>query len=142
MTDIDKIYFFERCFPANYGLPFRPPIQSQPGKINCTKEDLQKQPVITDKGFRALVDCSEFEADEVKVITCNQDVLVTGDTRVPETVNEDGIPIPASDVERKHMEHKFKLPDYYNSEDVTGSISENKILEVKAAPADKTKYRQ
>lgn len=141
MTDIENIYFFERCFPANYGLPFRPPIQSYPGKIECTKEDLQKAPTVTDKGFRALVDCSEFEKDEVSVIACNQDITVAGNQRLPDAYNEDGIPIK-SDIVPRQMVRQFKLPDFYDSEDVSGFISDNKILEVKATPADQKKIRR
>lgn len=141
MSDIDNIYFFERCFPANYGLPFRPPIQPYSGKIDCSKEELQKQPIITNKGFRALVDCSEFEVDEISVVCCNQEITASGHQRIPEVVNEDGIPIK-SDVSPRHMVQRFRLPDYYDSEDVSSSISENKILEIKAAPADQKKLRQ
>lgn len=141
MTDIEKIYFFERCFPANYGLPFRPPIQPYPGKIECTKEDLQKAPTVTDKGFRALVDCSEFEKDEISVIACNQDITVAGNQRIPETYNDDGLPI-RSDVAPRQMVRQFKLPDFYDSEDVSPFISDNKILEVKATPADQKKIRR
>lgn len=134
--NIDNIYFFERCFPQNYGLPFRPPIQSYSGKLECTKEDLDKQPIITNKAFRALVDCSDFEQDEISVITCNQDMTVLGNTRMPDAYNEDGIPIK-TDIVAKHMEHRFKIPDYYNSEDVSAALSQNKILEIKAAPDQK-----
>lgn len=140
MTDIENIYFFERCFPANYGLPFRPPIQSLSGKIDCSKEDLKKMPIITSKGFRALVDCAEFEVNEVCVIACNQDVTVTGHRFIPVTYNDDGSPV-TSDVQPRHMSQQFRLPDFYDSEDVSSSISENKILEIKAAPADQKKIR-
>lgn len=140
MGDIENIYFFERTFPANYGLPFRAPIQPYPGKIDCTKEDLQKMPIITNKAFRALVDCSEFEKEEICVIACNQDIMVTGNQRLPEATNDDGIPVK-SDAVARHMERQFKLPDFYDSEDVSSSIAENKILEIKAAPADQKKLR-
>lgn len=141
MTDIENIYFFERCFPANYGLPFRSPIQSYPGKIDCSKEDLKKQPIITNKGLRALVDCSEFELNEISVIACNQDITVTGRQFIPTAYNDEGVPIN-NDVVPRHMSQQFRLPDFYDSEDVTSSISENKILEVKATPADQKKIRQ
>lgn len=141
MTDIENIYFFERCFPANYGLPFRPPIQLLSGKIDLSKEDLTKMPIITNKGFRALVNCSEFEADEVMVVTCNQDITVTGHQRIPEVYNEDGTPIRSEDVTPRHMVQKFRLPDFYDSEDVSSSMAENKVLEIKAVPADQKKMR-
>ncbi len=141
MSDIDNIYFFERCFPANYGLPFRPPIQSSPGKVEVSKEELQKQPVITNKGFRALVDCSEFDLNEISVIACNQDVSVVGHQIIPVTYNDDGSPVH-SDIIPRHMERQFKLPDFYDSEDVTPSISDNKILDVKATPAAEKKIRR
>lgn len=140
MSDIENIYFFERCFPANYGLPFRPPLKPYPGKIECSKEELQKQPVVTDKGFRALVDCSEFETNEISVITCNQDIKVAGRQIIPVTYNDEGNPI-MPDVAPREMEQHFKLPDYYDSADVSPSISENKIVEVKAAPAEAWKRR-
>lgn len=140
MGDIDKIYFFERCFPANYGLPFRPPIQSFAGKIDCTKEDLQKQPIITSKGFRALVNCSDFALEEVSVVTCNQDITVTGYERIPVVYGDDGLPV-TSEVAPHSMVQKFRLPDFYDSEDVSSSMAENKILEIKAAPAEQKKIR-
>lgn len=140
MSDIENIYFFERCFPANYGLPFRPPIKPFPGKIDCTKEELEKQPVVNNKGFRALVDCSDFEKNEVCVITCNQDIKVAGRQIIPVTYTDEGNPI-IPDVAPREMEKHFKLPDYYDSADVASSLAENKILEVKAAPAEAWKMR-
>lgn len=140
MTDIENLYFFERCFPANYGLPFRPPIMSLSDKLECSKDELQKQPVVTKKGLRALVDCSEFEPDEISVIACNQDITVTGQQRIPLVYNDEGIPM-LPEVEPRHMVHRFRLPDFYDSEDVSPCLYANKMLEVKAAPADQKKVR-
>lgn len=137
MTEINNIYFFERCFPANYGLPFRPPIQSYPGKIDCSKEELEKMPIINSSGLRALVDCSEFELDEICVITCNQDITVTGHQRIPVAYDDDGNPM-GNDVTARHMTRQFKLPDFYDSADVSPAISDNKILEIKAVPASQS----
>lgn len=76
------------------------------------------------------VDVKEYKADEITVKTVNEMVVVEGkqEKRGPNTIP-------------RHFIRHFRLPEFFDSEDVFSTISDDGILEIKALPASRKKMR-
>lgn len=122
-------YFFEKYFPASYHLTFHPPISHHPGSYNFTREEIEKKSHVTSKEFQVFVDVKEFKPEEISVKTVNETIIVEGKQE-----KRPGI-VP------RHFVRHFRLPDFFDSEDVYSSISDDGILEVKALPSSSKKFR-
>lgn len=76
------------------------------------------------------VDVKEYKADEITVKTINEMVVVEGKQ---EKRGSNTIP--------RHFIRHFRLPEFFDSEDVFSTISDDGILEIKALPASRKKMR-
>lgn len=123
-------YFFEEHFPASYRLCFAPPVQRYPGELNYKPEELERRSSITKDHFQVYVDVKEFQPHEISVKTVNETIIVEG-----KQDKRPGNALP------RHFIRYFRLPEYYDSEDVHSSISEDGILEITALPAATKKLR-
>lgn len=123
-------YFFEKYFPASYNVPFAAPMRGKT-TIDVPKEELEERSYINKNEFHVLVDISDFLFKEVSVTTVDQTITV----EAKQTPGRPGVVIP------RHFIRHFKLPDYFDSEDVFTTIdSENGILEINAVPFFKKKF--
>lgn len=123
-------YFFEKYFPRSYHLSYCRPIHRHPGAFGISHDDLDRRSQISRDKFEVFVDINEFKPEEITVKTVNDMVIVEGKQgkRAPNTVP-------------RHFEKHFRLPPFFDSEDVYSIISDDGILEIKAEPATKKKMR-
>ena len=126
----DQPYFFEKYFPASYHLTFNPPVHRHPGSFGISPEEADRRSQISKDKFEVFVNVKDFKADEITVKTVNDMVIVEG-KQVKRSPNE----IP------RHFEKHFRLPPFFDSEDVFSIISDDGILEIKAEPASKKKMK-
>lgn len=126
----DTPYFFEKYFPASYHITFQPPVHRYPGSYNLSKEEMDRKSSISNEEFHVFVDVKEYRPDEITVKTINEMVIVEGkqNKRSPNEVP-------------RHFVRHFQLPEFFDSEDVFSTISDDGILEVKALPASRKKMR-
>lgn len=124
-------YFFEKYFPASYHITFQPPVHRHPGAYNYSQEELERKSHITNDEFQVFVDVKDYKADEITVKTINEMVIVEGkqEKRGPNTIP-------------RHFIRHFKLPEFFDSEDVFSTISDDGVLEIKALPAARKKIRR
>lgn len=94
-----------------------------------TTDEMDKATQTKDK-FEVFVNVKEFRPDEITVKTIDEMVIVEGKQE-----KRGGNVIP------RHFIKRFKLPEYFDSEDVESIISDDGILEVKAFPASQKKFR-
>lgn len=123
-------YFFEKYFPASYHLTFTAPITRYPGTFNFSREDLETRSRISKNDFLLYLDVKDYRPEEILIKTIDQDVIVEG-----RQIQRRGLAIP------KQFSKTFRLPEFFDSEDVKGSISDDGILKVEAQQASKKKYR-
>lgn len=128
MATATEPYFFEKYFPASYHITFTPPIQRQ--ATNIPKDELERRSSISEKEFHVLVDVQDFQPEEITVKTVDE--LVTVEAK---QAKRPGVVVP------RHFVRNFQLPPLFDSEDVTTSISENGILELKAIPSTQKKFK-
>lgn len=76
------------------------------------------------------IDVKDYKADEITVKTINEMVVVEGKQ---EKRSPNSIP--------RHFVRHFKLPEFFDSEDVFSTISDDGVLEIKALPASRKKMR-
>lgn len=76
------------------------------------------------------IDVKDFQPHEISVKTVNETIIIEGrqDKR------------PGGAIPRHFVRH-FRLPEFYDSEDVFSFISDDGILEVKALPASMKRCR-
>lgn len=130
MSSTNEPYFFEKYFPANYDLTYNAPIHHYPGSFNLSKDDLERKSHANKDEFLVYLDITGFTADEITVRILNETVHVEGrQSRRP------GNTIP------RHFSRQFRLPDFFDSEDVRATISEDNILQLKALPSLAKKFR-
>lgn len=124
MSTFARPYFFEEHFPASYHLCFNPSVQRYPGELHMSPEAVEKKTQISKDNFEVYLNVKDFEPDEIVVKTVNETVIVEGKQK-----KRDKNSIP------RHFIRYFRLPEFYDSEDVQSIISEDGILEIKAFPA-------
>lgn len=117
-------YFFEKYFPASYSVSYRPPLRRHRGSFGLSHDEISR-----DK-FEVFVSVNDFKPEEITVKTVNDMVIVEG-KQLKRTPNS----VP------RHFEKHFRLPPFFDSEDVYSLISDDGILEIKAEPATKKKMR-
>lgn len=122
-------YFFEKYFPSSYSLTYTAPIHRYPASYNYTKEELESRTRISKSDFQVFLDVKDFRMEEIVVKAINQEIHVEG--RQVKRIGK-GVPRTFSKV--------FRLPDFFDSEDVSASISDDGILKIEAMPAAKRKY--
>lgn len=122
-------YFFEEHFPASYHLTYAPPVRHYPGYLNPPLEEIG-QPHMERDGFVIYIDVKDFKAHEISVKTVDQTIIVEGKQE-----KRPGVSVP------RHFVRNFRLPDYFDSEDVFPFISDDGILEIKALPASMKRCR-
>lgn len=130
MSAFVKPYFFEEYFPASYRLCFAPPVQRYPGELHMTPEEIEKKTEISKDHFEVYINVKEFLPNEITVKTVNETVIVEGKQ---EKRDKNSIP--------RHFIRYFRLPEFYDSEDVHSIISDDGILEITAKPAAKNKFQ-
>lgn len=123
-------YFFEKYFPASYHLTYTAPITRYPGTFNFSREDLETRSRISKNDFLLYLDVRDYRPEEIVVKTINEEVIVEGKQE-----KRRGLAIP------KQFSKTFRLPEFFDSEDVKASISDDGILKIEAQPASKKKYR-
>lgn len=123
-------YFFEKYFPTSYHLTFTAPITRYPASYNFTRDELESRSRISKDDFQVYLDVRDFRPEEILVKTINQEIFIEGkqEKRI-------GRGIPRS------FTKTFRLPEFFDSEDVTATISDDGILKIEAIPAAKRKYR-
>lgn len=112
-------YFFEKYFSASYHITFQPSVHRHPGAYNYSKEEMDRKSNITTDEFHVFLDVKEYRPDEITVKTINEMVIVEGKQQ-KRSSNE----IP------RHFVRHFELPEFFDSEDVFSTISDDGILEV------------
>ncbi|XP_055326440.1 heat shock protein 27-like [Sitodiplosis mosellana] len=123
-------YFFEKYFPSSYHLQFNCPITQYPGSFNLTKDELERKSHANKDEFLVYLDITGFNPEEITVRTMNEMVSIEGrQGRRP------GNAIPRS------FSRNYRLPDFFDSEDVRATISQDGILQVKALPSSAKKFR-
>lgn len=130
MQSFSEPYFFEKYFPASYHITFQPPVHRHRGSYNYSQEEMERKSRISTDEFHVFLDVKEYRPDELTVKTINEMVIIEGkqNKRSP---NE----IP------RHFIRHFTLPEFFDSEDVFSTISDDGILEVKSLPASRKKMR-
>lgn len=130
MQSYGEPYFFEKYFPASYHIKFQPPVHRYRGSYNYSREEMERKTHISTDEFHVFLDVKEYRPDEITVKTINEMVIVEGkqNKRSP---NE----IP------RHFIRDFQLPEFFDSEDVFSTISDDGVLEIKALPASRKKMR-
>lgn len=123
-------YFFEKYFPGNYHLTYNAPIHHYPGSFNLSKDDLERKSHANKDEFLIYLDVTGFTADELSVRTMNEIVHIEG-----RQTRRVGNAVP------RHFNRQFRLPDFFDSEDVRATISEDGILQIKALPSLSKKFR-
>lgn len=123
-------YFFEKYFPTSYHLTYNTPIKHYPGSFNLSKDELERKSHANKDEFLVYLDVSGFTQNEINVRTLNETVYVEG--RQGKRL---GNTIP------RHFAREFRLPDFFDSEDVRATISEDNILQIKALPSLQKKFR-
>lgn len=73
----------------------------------------------------------DFQPNEVHVKTINETIIVEGKQE-----KRPGNAVP------RHFVRHFRLPEFYDSEDVFSSISDDGILEISALPAHQKRYHR
>lgn len=123
-------YFFEKYFPTSYQLTIQAPITRYPASYNFTRDELESRSRISKEDFQVYLDVKDFKPEEISVKTINQEIFIEG--RQERRIGR-GIP--------KSFQKVFRLPEFFDSEDVTASISDDGILKIEAMPASKKKFR-
>lgn len=123
-------YFFEKYFPTSYHLTYNTPINHYPGSFNLTKDELERKSHVNKDEFLVYLDITGFRADEITIRSLNETVYVEG--RQGKRL---GNTIP------RHFSREFRLPDFFDSEDVRAAVSEDNILQIKAKPSLSKKFR-
>lgn len=126
----DQPYFFEKYFPASYHIAFQPPLHRHPGSFGVKPEDVDRRSSISKDTFEVFVNVKDFKAEEITVKTVNDMVIVAG-----KQGKRDNNAIP------RHFEKHFRLPPFFDSEDVYSIISDDGILEIKAEPTSRKKMK-
>lgn len=130
MSTYAEPYFFERYFPSSYRLCFAPPVGRDHHVLHMTPEEMEKRSHIDKDHFEVYVNVKDFEPNEISVKTVNEMVIVEGKQ---EKRGKNEIP--------RHFVRHFRLPEFYDSEDVYSLISDDGVLEIKAHPASQKKFR-
>lgn len=117
-------YFFEKYFPGNYHLTYHSRITHYPGSFNLSKNELERKSHANKDEFLVYLDITGFRAEEITVKTINETVYIEG--RQGKRV---GNAVP------RHFARELTLPNFFDSEDVRATISEDGILQLKALPA-------
>lgn len=73
----------------------------------------------------------DFQPNEITVKTINETIIVEGKQEKR----------PGNTVPRHFIRH-FRLPEYYDSEDVFSTISDDGILDIRALPAQEKRYHR
>lgn len=123
-------YFFEKFFPGNYHLTYNSPITHYPGSFNLSKDELERKSHANKDEFLVYLDVTGFTAEEINVRTINEMVYIEG-----RQGKRPGNAVP------RHFARHFRLPDFFDSEDVRATISEDGILQLKALPSSAKKFR-
>lgn len=131
MSSTTEPYFFEKYFPASYHLTYNTPITHYPGSFNLSKDDLERKSHANKDEFLVYLDVTGYTSDEINVRTLNEMVYVEG----RQSKRGYGNTIP------RHFNRQFRLPDFFDSEDVRATISEDGILQIKALPSLSKKFR-
>lgn len=123
-------YFFEKFFPASYHLTYHSPITQYPGSFNLTKGELERKSRLSKDEFLVYMDVAGFAPDEITVKTINETVYVEG-----RQGKRTGNAVP------RHFQRDFRLPEFFDSDNVCATISEDGILRLKASPSSTKKFR-
>ncbi|XP_031625454.1 alpha-crystallin A chain-like [Contarinia nasturtii] len=129
MSKTNEPYFFEKYFPSSYHLTFHAPIQRYPGPLGYNREELEQKSKISKDEFRVFLDVKDFTPEDLSVKTIDETVIIEGRQkkaygRLPSTFHR-----------------QFRLPEFFDSEDVIARMSDDHILEIRAKPSTQKKFR-
>lgn len=116
MSKANEPYFFEKYFPASYHLTYNAPIQRYPGQFGYNREELEQKSKISKDEFRVFLDMKDFSADDISVKTIDESVIVEGKQK------RGYGKIPSQ------FSRQFRLPEFFDSEDVIARMSDDHIL--------------
>lgn len=129
MAKTEEPYFFEKYFPTSYHLTFNAPIQRYPGSFGYSREELEQKSKISKDEFRVFLDVKDYAAEDITVKTVDETVIVEGKQK------------KAYGKLPSHFVRQFRLPEFFDSEDVIARMSYDHILEIRAKPSTQKKFR-